>query len=115
MNLRNTTLTSFYVYAILVVHREETHMATNKLQKLLDQLEGKSPFGNKNGFEIRADILKLAQDHLQTEFGYAHSQYEQSITVPEWKSIKVTKPTYPSTQRVLETAKEMYTFVNTQV
>ena len=90
-------------------------MATNKLQKLLDQLEGKSPFGNKNGFEIRADILKLASDHLQTEFGYANGQYEQSITNPQWKSIKVTKPTYPSTHKVLETAKEMYTFVNTQV
>ena len=84
-------------------------MATNKLQKLLDQLEGKSPFGNKNGFEIRADILKLAQDHLQSEFSYANSQYEQSIIAPEWKSIKVDKPTYPSTYKVLETAKEMYT------
>ena len=90
-------------------------MATNKLRNLLDNLEGKSPFGNKNGFEIRADILKLAQDHLQTEFSYASSQYENSITSPEWKDIKVQKPTYPSTQQVLKTAKEMYTFVNTQV
>ena len=70
---------------------------------------------NKNGFEIRADILKLAQDHLQTEYSYAHSQYEQSITQPEWKTIEVAKPVYPSTHKVLETATEMYTFVNTQV
>ena len=70
---------------------------------------------NKNGFEIRADILKLAQDHLQTEFSYASSQYDQSITNPDWKGGSVTKPTYPSTSKVLETAKEMYTFVNTQV
>ena len=70
---------------------------------------------NKNGFEIRADILKLAQDHLQSEYAYASSQYENSITSPEWKGITVAKPVYPSTQRVLETAKEMYTFVNTQV
>jgi hypothetical protein len=90
-------------------------MATNKLQKLLDQLEGKSPFGNKNGFEIRADILKLAQDHLQTEFSYAQSQYEQSITNPKWKGGTVAKPVYPNTHKVLGTAKEMYTFVNTQV
>ena len=90
-------------------------MAINKLQKLFDQLEGKSPFGNKNGFEIRADILKLAQDHLQSEFAYANSQYEQSIVEPKWKNIEVTKPIYPSTHKVLETAREMYTFVNTQV
>jgi hypothetical protein len=70
---------------------------------------------SKNGFEIRADILKLAQDHLQTEFSYASSQYDQSITNPDWKGGSVIKPTYPSTSKVLETAKEMYTFVNTQV
>ena len=83
---------------MIVIHREETHMTTNK-----------------NGFEIRADILKLAQDHLQTEFSYASNQYDQSITNPEWKGGVVTKPTYPSTSKVLETAREMYTFVNTQV
>ena len=70
---------------------------------------------NKNGFEIRADILKLAQDHLQTEFSYGMSQYDQSMTNPDWKGGEIVKPTFPSTERVLETAKAMYTFVNTQV
>ena len=70
---------------------------------------------NKNGFEIRADILKLALDHQQSEYAYASGQYDQSITSPEWKGGTVAKPTYPSTSKVLETAKEMYTFVNTQV
>ena len=70
---------------------------------------------NKNGFEIRADILKLAQDHLQTEFSYGISQYDQSMTNPDWKGGEIVKPTFPSTSKVLETAKEMYTFVNTQV
>ena len=85
------------ITAMIIVHREETHMT------------------NKNGFEIRADILKLAQDHLQSEYAYASSQYDQSITNPDWKGGTVAKPVYPSTSKVLETAKEMYTFVNTQV
>ena len=70
---------------------------------------------NKNGFEIRADILKLAQDHLHTGFFTANQQYENTISSPEWKNVQVAKPAFPSTQQVLETAKEMYTFVNTQV
>jgi len=70
---------------------------------------------SKNGFEIRADILKLAQDHLQTEFSYAIGNFSESITNPDWKGGPVVKPAYPSTSKVLETAKEMYTFVNTQV
>ena len=70
---------------------------------------------NKNGFEIRADILKLAQDHLQTEFSYGMSQYDQSMTNPDWKGGNIVKPVFPSTSKVLETAKEMYTFVNTQL
>ena len=80
------------------VHREETHMTTSK-----------------NGFEIRADILKLAQDHLQTEFSYAQNQYDQSITNDGWKGGTVTKPIYPCTNDVIECAKAMYNFVNTQV
>ncbi|SVE19674.1 uncharacterized protein METZ01_LOCUS472528 [marine metagenome] len=68
----------------------------------------------KNGFEIRADILKLSQDHLQQEFAYAHSQYVDSITHPEWKGGLIDKPTYPCTNDVIECAKTMYTFVNTQ-
>ena len=70
---------------------------------------------NKNGFEIRADILKLAQDHLHSEFYSANAQYENSITSPEWKGIEVTKPRFPSTMDVIHCAKEMSTFVNTQV
>ena len=70
---------------------------------------------NKNGFEIRADILKLAQDHLHTGFFTANAQYENSITSPEWKNVVVAKPAFPTSQNVIETAKEMYTFVNTQV
>ena len=70
---------------------------------------------NKNGFEIRADILKLATDHTHSEFYSANALYENSITSPEWKGGVVVKPTFPSTERVLETAKAMYTFVNTQV
>ena len=70
---------------------------------------------NKNGFEIRADILKLAQDHLQTEFSYAQNQYDQSITQPDWKGGTVAKPVYPCTNDVIECAKAMYNFVNTQV
>tara|TARA_B100001245_G_C22470624_1_gene240688 strand:- start:121 stop:342 length:222 start_codon:yes stop_codon:yes gene_type:complete len=70
---------------------------------------------NKNGFEIRADILKLAQDHVHSDYHTANSHYEQSITSPEWKNVTVAKPTFPSTSDVIACAKEMYAFVNTQV
>ena len=69
---------------------------------------------NKNGFEIRADILKLAQEHLQQEFAYAHSQYVDSLANPEWKGGVINKPVYPDTVAVVNCAKSMYTFVNTQ-
>ena len=70
---------------------------------------------NKNGFEIRADILKLAQDHLHSDFHTANAQYETSITSPEWKNVTVANPSFPSTKDVIACAKEMYAFVNTQV
>ncbi len=86
-----------------------------KLCYISSTQRGDTHMTNKNGFEIRADILKLAQDHLHTGFFTANQQYENTISSPEWKNVQVAKPAFPSTQQVLETAKEMYTFVNTQV
>jgi len=69
---------------------------------------------NKNGYEIRADILRQAQDHCYSEYANAYQVYEQSVCNPDYKGEKVSKPSSPNTQTIVSTAEQMYEFVNTQ-
>ena len=70
---------------------------------------------NKNGYEIRADILKFAQDLVSQEFSYKWQGWEISTTRDEKTGQVVSKvdmPQYPGVDKVLETAEKMYNFVN---
>lgn len=70
---------------------------------------------NRNGYEIRSDILGLANQLVLEEYkmkfmGWEMTQYRD----PETKQViaKVDMPEFPGLEKVLETAQKMYDFVN---
>jgi hypothetical protein len=70
---------------------------------------------NRNGYEIRADILAIAKDLVQTEYsmkfaGWEMQQYRDEKTGQV--IAKVEMPEFPGLEKVLETAQKMYDFVN---
>ena len=70
---------------------------------------------NKNGYEIRADILQLAKDYLGQDFHYKYVGWETSVVKdPKTGQIvtSVAMPEFPGLDKVLETASRMYEFVN---
>jgi len=74
---------------------------------------------NRNAYEIRADILGQAQGLLQSKYEREMTIWEQSLPRhPDTGSIidpsksEVTKPAFPTTQEILKTANELYTFVD---
>jgi hypothetical protein len=72
---------------------------------------------NKNGYEIRTDILKMAKDMVAEDFHAKFHGWEISTTRDD-KGVVTTKvdmPTYPGLDKVLETAEKMYAFVNAGV
>ena len=70
---------------------------------------------NKNGYEIRTDILAMAKDHIDQDFQVKWNGWEMtSERDPKTGQIvsKVNMPTYPGLETILETAEKMYSFVN---
>ena len=70
---------------------------------------------SKNGYEIRTEILKQAQDLISQEFSYKFNGWEMSTTKDEKTGqlvSKVNMPEFPGLDKVLETAEKMYAFVN---
>ena len=73
---------------------------------------------NKNGYEIRTDILAMAKDLVQSEYSIKFQGWEQSVARdPATGQIinTVTMPEFPGLDKVLETAEKMYAFVNSGV
>lgn len=70
---------------------------------------------NKNGYEIRTDILNMAKDLVGQEFQYKWQGWEMSSKRDEKTGqivSKVEMPEFPGLDKVLETAEKMYNFVN---
>ena len=70
---------------------------------------------NKNGYEIRTDILAMAKDMVTQDFQVKFSGWELTATRdPKTNQIvsKVEMPEFPGLDKVLETAEKMYAFVN---
>ena len=70
---------------------------------------------NKNGYEIRADVLEMAKNLVTEEYhakymGWEVSQERDSKTGQI--VTKVAAPEFPGLDKVLETAQKMYDFVN---
>jgi hypothetical protein len=71
---------------------------------------------NKNGYEIRADILALAKDHVASEFQVKFAGWEMTAQRDEKTGqivSTVSMPEYPGMDKVLEAAEKFYGFVNT--
>ena len=70
---------------------------------------------NKNGYEIRTDILGMAKDLVQSEYSMKFHGWEMSAERDEKTGqivSKVNMPEFPGLDKVLETAQKMYDFVN---
>jgi hypothetical protein len=70
---------------------------------------------NKNGYEIRTEVLSMAKDLLQNEYSTKFAGWEMSAKRDEKTGQivnTVTMPEFPGLDRVLETAEKMYAFVN---
>jgi hypothetical protein len=70
---------------------------------------------NKNGYEIRTDILAMAKDLVQSEYSTKFHGWEMSAARDEKTGQIVTTvgmPEFPGMEKVLEAAEKMYGFVN---
>jgi hypothetical protein len=73
---------------------------------------------NKNGYEIRTDILGMAKDLLEKEYSMKFAGWELSAKKdPKTGELvsTVAAPEFPGLDKVLETAQRMYEFVNNPV
>ncbi len=71
---------------------------------------------NKNGYEIRTDILAMAKDLVAQDFHVKFQGWEMTAERDEKTGqivSKVQMPEFPGLDKVLETAEKMYAFVNT--
>lgn len=70
---------------------------------------------NKNGYEIRTEILHMAKDLETSEFNAKFMGWEQTVKRdPKTGEVVTTvqMPEFPGLDKVLETAEKMYNFVN---
>jgi hypothetical protein len=70
---------------------------------------------NKNGYEIRSDILAMAKDMVQQEYSMKFHGWEMSAQRDEKTGQLVSTiamPEFPGLEKILETAEKMYGFVN---
>jgi len=70
---------------------------------------------NKNGYEIRTEILKEAKSLVEMEYTMKFQGWEMSAERDEKTGQVITKvgmPEFPGLDKVLETAEKMYAFVN---
>lgn len=70
---------------------------------------------NKNGYEIRTDILAMAKDLTIHDFQVKFQGWEMTAKRDEKTGqivSKVEMPVFPGLDKILETAEKMYGFVN---
>ena len=70
---------------------------------------------NKNGYEIRTEILGMAKDLVESEYRVAFQGWEMKAERDSKTGQIVTSvamPQFPGLDKVLETAEKMYSFVN---
>ena len=70
---------------------------------------------NKNGYEIRSDILAMAKDQINNEFQVKFAGWQMTAAKDEKTGqivSTVAMPEYPGMDKVLEAAEKFYSFVN---
>jgi hypothetical protein len=71
---------------------------------------------NKNGYEIRTDILAMAKDVVMQDYQVKFAGWQMSAAKDEKTGQIVTQvgmPEFPGMDKILESAEKMYAFVNT--
>jgi hypothetical protein len=71
---------------------------------------------NKNGYEIRTEVLAMAKDLVAEDFHAKFAGWEMTVTRDEKTGQivnSVAMPEFPGLDKVLETAEKMYAFINT--
>lgn len=90
-------------------------MSNNYGDKLVPDMKLPEVKFNKNGYEIRSDILAMAKDMVQAEYTYKWQGWEMSAKRDEKTGQivnTVNMPEFPGLDKVLETAEKMYNFVS---
>lgn len=70
---------------------------------------------NKNGYEIRTDILGMAKDLVEKEYSMKFAGWEMSAKkdpVTGELVNTIAAPEFPGLEQILATAEKMYGFVN---
>jgi len=70
---------------------------------------------NKNGYEIRTQVLEMAKDNVWSDFHAKFAGWEQTVKRdPESGEVvsTTTMPEVPGADQVLEAAEKFYDFVN---
>ena len=70
---------------------------------------------NKNGYEIRTDILDMAKSLVSEDFHSKFRGWEMSVSRDEKTGQVVTKvdmPEFPGLDKIMEAAEKFYGFVN---
>ncbi len=89
-------------------------MSTNNLFQAPEMKVPEVKF-NKNGYEIRTEILEMAKDLVSQDFHVKFQGWEMTAERDQKTGQIVTKvgmPEFPGLDKVLETAEKMYSFVN---
>ena len=71
---------------------------------------------NKNGYEIRSDILAMAKDAVMEEYNMKFKGWEMSVQKDEKTGqvvSTVAMPEFPGLDKIMEAAEKFYGFVNT--
>ena len=92
-----------------------TKQAQEMATQFADQIKAAVPQVkfNKNGYEIRAQMLEMAQSQVWQDFHARWGQYETSISKDGKEVVaKVEMPTVPGADQVLAAAEKFYNFVN---
>lgn len=90
-------------------------MSNNYGDKILPDVKLPEVKFNKNGYEIRTEILAMAKDLVQAEYQVKFQGWEMSTKRDDKTGQIVTTvdmPAFPGLDKVLETAEKMYNFVN---
>jgi hypothetical protein len=70
---------------------------------------------NKNGYEIRTDILDMAKGLVSEDYHSKFRGWEMTVEKDTKTGQIITKvgmPEFPGLDKILETAERMYSFVN---
>ena len=70
---------------------------------------------NKNGYEIRSDILAMAKDVVMQDYQVKFAGWQMSAAKDEKTGQIVTQvgmPEFPGMEKILEAAEKFYGFVN---